>query len=123
MGLRKSPERTPAFLAAQRRNARKCTGPKTPQGKTRASLNSLKHGRRAHNLSAKVSDAGLRLDAHALRKIRDNYRLLLGGTKAADVAARRSVNREALRVWSEHQVQPPLLRAISDGMLAGRWRN
>jgi hypothetical protein len=45
MSLRKSPERTPAFHAAHRRNAQKCTGPKTPKGKARSSLNALMHGR------------------------------------------------------------------------------
>jgi hypothetical protein len=45
MGLRKSPERTPAFLAAHGRNIQKCADPKTPRGTGRSSLNALKHGR------------------------------------------------------------------------------
>ena len=44
MSLRKSPSRTAAFLAAQRRNARKSTGPRTARGKTQSGLNGLKHG-------------------------------------------------------------------------------
>ena len=47
MPLRKSPTRTPALLAANRGNARKSTGPRTPAGKARARLNSLTHGRRS----------------------------------------------------------------------------
>ncbi len=39
--LRKSPTRTEAFHAANRRNAQKCTGPRTPEGKARVSLNGL----------------------------------------------------------------------------------
>lgn len=35
---------TPLELAARRRNAQKSTGPRTPAGKFRSSLNSLKHG-------------------------------------------------------------------------------
>ena len=45
MPLRKSPVRTPAFLAANRANARKSSGPRTPCGRARVSLNALKHGR------------------------------------------------------------------------------
>ena len=44
MGLRKSPERTPAFLAAHRRNAQKCADSSIPEGKARSSLNALRHG-------------------------------------------------------------------------------
>ena len=47
MSLRKSPTRTPAFLAADRANAQKCTGPRTPEGKTRLALNALRHGLKA----------------------------------------------------------------------------
>ena len=39
MSLRKLPVRTPAFLAAHRSNAQKCTGPRTPAGKAHSSLN------------------------------------------------------------------------------------
>ena len=54
MGVRKSPERTPTFLAAHRRNPQKCTDTRTPEGKAlhrpvlgeaRSLLNALKHGR------------------------------------------------------------------------------
>ena len=47
MSLRKSPTLTPAFLAANRRNARKSTGPRTPGGKSRSRLNSLRNGTRS----------------------------------------------------------------------------
>jgi len=58
MPLRKSPRRTPAFLAAVRANARKSRGPKTERGKARSSLNSLKHGRFAVHLRWKLLEAG-----------------------------------------------------------------
>jgi len=47
MSLRRSPRLTPAFLAANRRNAQKSTGPRTAGGKARARLNRLTHGRRS----------------------------------------------------------------------------
>jgi hypothetical protein len=37
-------------IAANRRNARKCTGPKRPQGKAASSMNNLRHGLRARTV-------------------------------------------------------------------------
>ena len=56
--LRKSPVRTAAMLAANRTNAQKCTGPNTREGKARAALNALKHGRRAVRLRENLLQAG-----------------------------------------------------------------
>ena len=47
MPLRKSPRRTRALLAANRRNSRKSTGPRTAAGKRHSARNALRHGRRA----------------------------------------------------------------------------
>jgi hypothetical protein len=47
MSLRKSPTLTPALLAANRRNARKSTGPRTARGKARVRFNALKSGERS----------------------------------------------------------------------------
>jgi len=44
MSLRKSPTRTPALLEANRRNARKSTGPRTARGKAQTRLNALRTG-------------------------------------------------------------------------------
>ena len=61
MPLVKSPRMTPAKLAANRANARKGTGPRTPQGKRRVMLNALKHGRyaRTEKLIEGGADSGL----------------------------------------------------------------
>jgi hypothetical protein len=45
--LRKSPTRTPAFLAANRLNAQESTGPRTVRGKAQSCLNRLKTGERS----------------------------------------------------------------------------
>jgi hypothetical protein len=47
MTLRKSPTLTPARLAANRRNARKSTGPRTARGKAWSRLNGLRTGSRS----------------------------------------------------------------------------
>jgi hypothetical protein len=47
MSLRKSPTRTPALLEANRRNARKSTGPRTAQGKAQTRMNAWRNGDRS----------------------------------------------------------------------------
>ena len=47
MSLRKSPQLTPALLAAARQNAQHSTGPRTAAAKQNSKLNALKHGRYA----------------------------------------------------------------------------
>jgi len=51
MSLRKSPTRTPAFLAANRANAQKCAGPRTREGKARVARNALRLGLHACSFS------------------------------------------------------------------------
>jgi hypothetical protein len=46
MSLRRSPRRTPAFLAANRANAQKSTGPRTAPGKQRSARNAFRTGSR-----------------------------------------------------------------------------
>ncbi len=47
MSLRKSPTLTPALLAANRRNAKRSTGPRTARGKAVSRLNRMKDGMRS----------------------------------------------------------------------------
>jgi hypothetical protein len=47
MSLRRSPTLTPALLAANRRNAKKSTGPRTARGKAWSRLNRLRNGARS----------------------------------------------------------------------------
>ena len=48
-----------AALAANRANAKKCTGPKTREGKFKSSLNALKHGLYSHVFIIKTAPASL----------------------------------------------------------------
>ncbi len=50
--------KTPALLAACRANARKGTGPRTAEGKSRSRLNALKHGRYSPNFRENLAQAG-----------------------------------------------------------------
>jgi len=49
MSLRKSPQLTPALLAAARSNAQHSTGPRSPAAKQNSKLNGLKHGGRVQD--------------------------------------------------------------------------
>jgi len=119
MSLRKSHERTAAFLAAHRRNAQRCTGPKTPKGKARSSLNALKHGQYAHNLLTRMRAAGVREVASVL-KFRNRASRLFQG-KDARTLAERSANTMALAIWREHKVRRNLspFRRPSDSLSLG----
>ncbi len=58
MSLRETPALTPAMLAANRRNARKSTGPRTEEGKRRVRLNGLKHGLRCSSFRESLMKSG-----------------------------------------------------------------
>jgi len=68
--LRKSPTRTEAFLAGNRRNALKSTGPRTARGKSRSCMDNLKHGRYAKRLPEKLTAAGDHGGAALCQKVR-----------------------------------------------------
>ncbi len=46
-------------IAANHRNSRKCTGPKTNEGKSKSSLNALRHCLYSHNYIIKTEDAAV----------------------------------------------------------------
>lgn len=58
-------------LAANRKNALKSTGPKTPAGKKRTRLNALKHGLRAVSLAVPVLENPADWTAHHDQVVRD----------------------------------------------------
>ncbi|MGO9274147.1 MAG: hypothetical protein ACLQOO_28580 [Terriglobia bacterium] len=95
--LRKSPTRTEAFLAANRRNAQKCTGPRTPEGKARVSLNALKHGRYAERLPEKLEAAGYRSAAALYARIRSEVVTTFGAEDPVDM---KRAERVTSLVWT-----------------------
>ena len=66
MSLRKSPTRTPAFLAANRANAQKCAGPRTREGKARVARNALRLGLHAWSFTSLLGKSRRALDAALL---------------------------------------------------------
>jgi len=65
---------SPKELEARRANARKSTGPRTPEGKVRVSFNRLLHGGRSARLEAFLRQHGT--DPHAFCALRKSIRLL-----------------------------------------------
>ncbi len=96
--LRKSPTRTEAFLTANRRNAQKSTGPRTPEGKARVSLNALKHGRCVKRLPEKLEAAGYHSAAALYGQIRSEMTLAFKVEK--DPVEVAQVERTAAMVWA-----------------------
>jgi len=94
--LRKSPTRTEAFLAANRRNAQKCTGPRTPAGKARSSLNALKNGRYARRLPEKLEAAGYHSAAALYGQIHSE---MTAAFNVKNPLGARQVERVAAQVW------------------------
>ncbi len=58
-------------LNANRQNAKKSTGPKTPEGKARASMNALKHGLRASSLAVPILENAEDWEVHRDLVVRD----------------------------------------------------
>ena len=95
MALRESPVRTAALVAADRANAKKSTGPSTPQGKARVALNPLGHGAYAVRLPEKLLRAGDREGELLYRWLRQEIsaafpRSLLDDEEQADQMAAKA---------------------------------
>lgn len=96
MGLVKSPTLSPAKLAANRANARKSTGPRTPRGKARVALNSLRSGRRARAFSKRLGRTGSRDERKLLYAILEP---LFECFNPQTLCQQRRVERLACEIW------------------------
>jgi hypothetical protein len=92
--------------AANRRNALKSTGPKTPGGKVKVSMNALKHGLRASGMAVEPLERPEDWEAHRAQVIRDlapvGYMETVLAERAAAMLWRldRVVRFEALAITS-----------------------
>jgi len=100
MALRKSPVRTAALLAANRANAKKSTGPSTPHGKARVTLNPLQHGVYAVRLPDKLLRAGCRQDEARYRWFRKEIAATFGMGEGGD---EEQAERMAAKLWCAAQ--------------------
>jgi len=96
MPLRKPPTRTPEFLAANRRNAKKSTGPRTQEGKAVAALNALKHGAYALQLPEILRSAGHQGSAALYHRVRGE---ITDTFAAGQPLGERQVDQLAAQVW------------------------
>ena len=102
MPLRHSPLLTPRSLDARRSNALKSTGPRTPGGKARVSLNALKHGRacgpagRAPRFRERLLRAGYPCQEALYGDLRSCLAQAFG---AQTPRARRRIDQMAASAW------------------------
>ncbi len=96
MPLCKPKTKTPALLAACRANARKGTGPRTPEGKCRSRLNALKHGRYSPNLRESLVQAGKTMGVQRFDFIRTHLMKFLPPVTQEQA---RETDRLVRQVW------------------------
>src|SRR5208337_4217981 len=78
MSLRKSPQLTPALLAAARSNAQHSTGPRSPAAKRNSKLNGLKHGGRVQDENRCQAMLALGEDSQAFEDLKQQLRSAYG---------------------------------------------
>ena len=94
MSLRKSPRRTRALLAANRRNSRKSTGPRTELGKWHSAGNAIRHYRRTQFASCiPVENREITAFEDFLLKLREAI------IPAENAAGTEAVLLKAAEVW------------------------
>ncbi len=104
---------TAASLAANRRNARKSTGPRTAQAKARVGLNAIKHGLSAPHYMKNLAASGE--PVHPYWRIMKN---LLDVLQPRTRPAKKRLVRYAQMLWtfyrSTHKLVPQNARMMSE---------
>ena len=94
MPLRKSPTRTPAFLAAKRANAPEMHRTAYPEGKTRVELNALRHGLKAWSFFSHLAKS-----RRARQEFKGHYRALYAALLPNETGI-HLLKRTVLQVWA-----------------------
>ena len=89
---------TAARIAARRRNALKSTGPRTPMGKSRVALNSVRHG-----VSAPFFRNNLLHIGESTERFEPLVRTLFAVLRPPDRFALTRMMRYANMLWSQHR--------------------
>jgi len=87
--LVKSPTMTPRKMAANRANAKKSTGPQTPEGQRRVMLNGLRHGADSAAFRANLMKAGRNVELFDWIHKRVREEMPLAKPRVAEHLARR----------------------------------
>jgi hypothetical protein len=102
MSLIKSLALTPAKLAANRANARRSKGPRTPQGRQRTRLNALKHG-----VCSRAFDRTVINSAEDRKKFAQGFAVLRLAMVPARSAARKLTEKLARMIWTRSHSAGP----------------
>ncbi len=117
---------TPALLAACRANAKKCTGPRTPEGKARVALNGLRHGMRSKNFLALLARSGHGLEDFQALHIAMRGAILPVGPEQDERCLRLAIHAWTTKRRIEREIASPARRqelfARTKGTLPQPWR-
>ena len=105
---------TDAQIKANRRNAKKCTGPRTPEGKARVSENAIKHGLTARRDIIK-SESQQEFDHHRRRFFAE-----LAPSSAVEYALAERIISLAWRLRRACSIHNLTIDALSENPLAQR---
>jgi hypothetical protein len=102
MSLRKSPQLTPALLAAARRNARHSTGPRSAAAKRNSKLNALKHGAYVSAENQRESMRALGEDPEQFEALREE---LMSAFGPGDALFKKQVEDLAWLYWRRDRLE------------------
>jgi hypothetical protein len=102
MSLRKSPQLTPALLAAARHNAQHSTGPRNPAAKQNSKLNALKHGLYVSDENQRQAMLALGEDPEQFQTLTEE---LMGAFGAGDALWEKQVEDLAWLYWRRERLE------------------
>src|SRR5271157_2516249 len=102
MSLRKSPQLTPALLAAARHNAQHSTGPRSPAAKQNSKFNALKHGGRVRDENRRQAMQALGEDPEQLQTLTQE---LMSAFGPGDALFEKQVEDLAWLYWRRERLE------------------